>query len=117
MDLFQRLRTEDSIKLYRLTHGFEVSRQEAPRTSTLWLRDDDGGNPDALVAFVLRLARALPLQGIWGFQFGRWCSHREMESFGGGAYVLDLGAATVLDQVCTQDWLDRARNAPESGAV
>ncbi|MCW1920556.1 hypothetical protein NX862_17495 [Rhodobacter sp. KR11] len=112
LELFRQCRAEDAFRAAPLVRGFEVSVVDAPPHATLWLHDDDGGNPDALVAFVLRLAGEFDLVGHWGFQFARWCSYREVESFGGGAWALDLGARRIMAQTCTADWLDEALKAP-----
>lgn len=111
MTVYRSLKAADALRSRPMAQGFDVSLADEHAGSILWLRDEDCGNPDALVAFVLRLAREFQLVGTWGFQFARWCSHREVESFGGGAFVLDLGAGMVLDQVCTQDWLDKRLQA------
>jgi hypothetical protein len=69
-----------------------------------------------VVAFVLRLAEDLDLQGLWGFDFAHTASRPILGSFGGGATVVDLGARKVIGWVGTQTWLDKALNGEDPDA-
>ncbi len=64
-----------------------------PEGSDLWIHDDDHGDVEAVIRFVLRLAEELDLIGLWGFQYALTCSRPRLDAFGGGAHVIDLGAA------------------------
>lgn len=105
--LYDALKRDDSLRLFPVVQGFEVVLSEDPADQVLWIHDDDGGNPDGVVSFVLRLAQEFDLTGLWGFQHARWCSRRMSGVFGGGAHLLDLGARTLLAQISTDDWLDQ----------
>jgi hypothetical protein len=41
--------------------GFDLVRHHAPEGSTLWIHDDDHGDVEAVIRFVLRLAENLDL--------------------------------------------------------
>jgi hypothetical protein len=45
-------------------------RQDAPEGGTLWIHDDEHGDVEAVIRFVLRLAEEFDLTGLWGFQYG-----------------------------------------------
>lgn len=69
-----------------------------------------------MIAFVLRLAEVLDLQGLCGFDFAHTASRPILGSFGGGATVVDLGARKVIGWVGTQTWLDKALNGDDPDA-
>ena len=46
--------------------GFDLVRQDAPEGGTLWIHDDEHGDVEAVIRFVLRLAEELDLTGLWG---------------------------------------------------
>jgi hypothetical protein len=82
----------------------------------LWLRDDDDGHgdPDQVVAFVVKLAQQFNLKGKWGFQWAYTCSRPILDEFGGGAAAIDLATGHV-EVLYTGDWLhERVR---EGGTV
>ena len=112
MAILQRCRAEDDEADEPQYRGFELS----PQSGELWFRDDESGDPDGVVAFVLRLAEDLDLQGLWGFDFGHSASRPILGSFGGGATVIDLGARKVIGWVATQTWLDKALNGEDPDA-
>ena len=73
---------------------------------SLWLHDDAGdGNPEHVIAFVLRCAEAFGLTGRWGFAWGLSCSRPRLDGFGGGAHVLDLGRRETVAWVDCEHWL------------
>jgi hypothetical protein len=57
---------------------------------------------------VLRLAEAIDLTGLWGFEHSNTCSRPRLDAFGGGAHVIDLGARKCVGWVNTQTWLAAA---------
>ena len=67
--LFQELRAADQDADDPEVAGFDLVRQDAPEGSTLWIHDDDHGDVEAVIRFVLRLAEELDLTGLWGFQY------------------------------------------------
>ena len=67
--LFQELRAADQDADDPEVSGFTLARQDAPEGSTLWIHDDDHGDVEAVIRFVLRLAEELDLTGLWGFQY------------------------------------------------
>jgi hypothetical protein len=105
MAMYQRLRAEDEQIDEPQLRGFKMSPQDNGQSGELWIRDDDSGDPDGVVAFVLRLAEELDLRGLWGFDFAHTASRPILGSFGGGAKVIDLGARKVVGFIGTQTWL------------
>lgn len=116
MAIFQRCRAEDEEADEPQYLGFDFSPQDEGKSGELWIRDDDSGDPDGVVAFVLRLAEDLDLRGLWGFDFAHTASRPILGSFGGGATVIDLGARKVVGLVRTQTWLDQALNGEDPDA-
>lgn len=106
LTLFQELRASDPRRRSPLVQGFDVALAGDPDQRTLWIHDDNGGSPDAVADFVLRLARQLDLKGRWGFEFARLSWRRGREEYGGGAIVLDLTSRQVLARIGTEGWLD-----------
>ncbi|ODT65215.1 MAG: hypothetical protein ABS75_32475 [Pelagibacterium sp. SCN 63-23] len=85
--------------------GFAVSIDETQNGSILWIRDEESGDPDCVVAFVLACAEAFDLKGLWGFQYANTCSRPRLDAFGGGAHLIDLDARKANDWIGTHDWL------------
>ena len=64
--LFQSLREADQDADDPEVTGFDLVRQDAPEGSTLWIHDDELGDVEAVIRFVLRLAEDLDLTGLLG---------------------------------------------------
>jgi hypothetical protein len=114
--LFQQLRTEDQEADEPQVSGFDLSRQDAPDGSILWIHDDESGDVEAVIGFVLRLAEDLDLTGIWGFEYSNSCSRPRVDAFGGGAHVIDLGARKTIGWTSTNEWLAAALNGEDVDA-
>ncbi|OZA22225.1 MAG: hypothetical protein B7X91_15095 [Hydrogenophilales bacterium 17-64-11] len=114
--LFQDLRAAEQDADEPEFAGLTLSRQDAPEGSTLWIHDDEHGDVEAVIRFVLRLADALDLTGLWGFQYGLTCSRPRLDAFGGGAHVIDLGARKSIGWTCTQEWLTATLNGEDAHA-
>ena len=112
--LLQELRAEDQDADDPEVSGFTLARQDAPKGSTLWIHDDERGDVEAVIRFVLRLAIELDLTGLWGFQFGLTCSRPRLDAFGGGAHVIDLGARKSVGWISNQEWLAAALNGEDA---
>ena len=87
-----------------------------------WVIMTDGGqgDPEDVIAFVLRCAEAFGLTGRWGFTWALTCSKPRLDGFGGGAQLIDLGARASLAWVDCDHWLTARLDpavAPESGDV
>ena len=88
-----------------LAIGFEVS-VDGTTVGSLLMQDADGfGEPEHVIAFVLRCAEAFDLKGQWGFTWVLWCSAPQVDAFGGGAQLLDLGARKSLAWIDCEHWL------------
>jgi hypothetical protein len=84
----------------------------------LWLHDDVGdGNPEHVIAFVLRCAEAFGLTGRWGFVWGLSCSRARLDGFGGGAHVLDLGRRETVAWLDCEHWLVEQLATDEVGGA
>ena len=116
LTLFQELQETDQDADDPEVAGFDLSRQDAPEGSTLWIHDDDHGDIEAVIRFVLRLAEDLDLTGLWGFQYGLSCSRPRLDAFGGGAPVIDLSARKSIGWTATQEWLAAALNGEDAHA-
>jgi len=116
MDLFVQLRDEDDLTDDPRFSGFDLSRQDGPDSSILWIHDDDSGDVESVIAFVLRLAANLGLTGVWGFEYANTCSRPRLDAFGGGAHVIDLGARTTIGWTNTNEWLAAALNGEDVDA-
>ena len=80
--LFQSLREADQDADDPEIAGFDIVRQDAPEGSALWIHDDEHGDVEAVIRFVLRLAEDLDLTGLWGFQYALTCSRPRLDAFG-----------------------------------
>jgi hypothetical protein len=116
IEFFVDLREEDDLSEEPQFHGFDLSLQEGPESGVLWLHDDESGDVEAVIAFILRLAEELDLSGLWGFEHSNTCSRPRLDGFGGGAHLIDLGARKVIGWMNTQTWLDKALNGEDPDA-
>ena len=114
--LFQSLREANQDAEDPEVAGFDLVRYDEPEGSTLWIHDDDHGDVEAVIRFVLLLAENLDLTGLWGFQYGLTCSRPRLDAFGGGAHVIDLGARKSIGWTSSQEWLVAALNGEEVDA-
>ena len=114
--LFQSLREADQDAEDPEVAGFDLVRQDAPEGSAIWIHDDDQGNVEAVIRFVLRLAAELDLTGLWGFQYALTCSRPRLDAFGGGAHVIDLGARKSFGWTSSHEWLAAALNGEDVDA-
>lgn len=117
MELFHGLRAEEADADDPEFSGFDLVQQDGPGGSQLWLHDDDQGDVEGVINFVLRLAEELSLTGLWGFDFAHTCSRPRVEAFGGGAHVIDLGACKSLGWISTHEWLNAVLNGEDIDAV
>lgn len=79
----------------------------------------DDGDPEQVIAFVQRCAKAFGLSGLWGFQWSHGCRFRSLDAFSGAACLLDLGQQRVIETIDCQQWLsDRiARGNPVADSI
>ncbi|WFE77172.1 hypothetical protein [Roseinatronobacter sp. S2] len=116
LELFRELHAADHDADDPEVAGLTLVRQDAPEGSILWIYDDEHGDPEAVIRFVLRLAHDLDLTGLWGFTYAVTCSRPRLDAFGGGAHVIDLGARKSIGATSTQDWLTAALNGEDPHA-
>ena len=114
--LIQELRAADQDAGDPEVSGFDLVRQDASEGGTLWIHDDEHGDVEAVIRFVMRLADDLDLTGLWGFQYGLTCSRPRLDAFGGGAHVIDLGARKSIGWTSSQEWLAVALNGEDVDA-
>ena len=111
--LFADLRAADQDAADPEVAGFDLALQDAPEGSILWIHDDEHGDVEAVIRFVLRLAEDLDLTGLWGFQYALTCSRPRLDAFGGDAHVIDLGARKSIGWSSTEEWLAAALNGQD----
>ena len=85
--------------------GFEMESEPPERSSALWIHSHDTGEPDHVVAFVLRCAEAFNLSGCWGFHWVFASGTPRLDDFGGGAQLIDLGKRQSVDWIDCEHWL------------
>lgn len=82
--------------------GFDMEVDHESGPGALWIHSDEYGSPEHVIRFALRCASELRLGGLWGFTWSHSCSKPRIDSFGGGAHVLDLATgATIADIDCS----------------
>ena len=100
--------------------GFAMERDRNCGPGALWISSDGHGDPEHVIAFVLRCAEAFDLKGRWGFTWALTCSKPRLDGFGGGAQLLDLGQRKSLAWTDCDHWLaavlDPATD-PDEGVV
>jgi hypothetical protein len=82
---------------------FEVDLEHGP--GTLWIHSEENGEPEHVIKFVLKCAQRMNLSGVWGFTWGLSCSRPRLDSFGGGAQILDLGRRETLHWIDCSHWV------------
>ena len=110
----EEIRDELAAELYREEGGYpgfqmQVDHEYSP--GALWIYSDDCGEPEHVIAFVRRCAEALDLQGVWGFTWCLSCSRPRVDSFGGGAHVIDLGQRKTIAWVDCNDFVSEQTTA------
>jgi hypothetical protein len=106
--MFIQARLEDVERDEPLCSGFELSLLEGDAAHVLWIHEDVSGDVEQVIGFVLRLAEAFDLKGLWGFTYALTCSRPRLDAFGGGAHAIDLGARKSIGWTSTQEWLAAA---------
>ena len=114
--LFHDLRAADQDADDPEVSGFTLVHQDASEGSALWIHDDEHGDVEAVIRFVLRLTEDLDLTGLWEFQYGLTCSRPRLDAFGGGAHVIDLGVQKSVGWTSSQEWLAAALNGEDVDA-
>ncbi len=107
LELFQcfceRLECEDFA-----SPGFEITLDPEDSHTALWIQDGDGfGDIGHLTTFIVECAKALGLNGRWGFEWAHTCSKPRTDGFGGGAQMIDLETGDTDTWIGTTDWLRR----------
>lgn len=85
--------------------GFEMEVDHEHGPGALWIHSDQYGEPEHVIAFVLRCADALNLRGVWGFTWSLSCSRPRLDAFGGGAHIIDLGKGETIAWVDCSNWV------------
>ena len=116
LDLFVQLRDEDDKRDDPSFRGFDLSLQDGPGSSALWIHDDDAGDVENVITFVIRLAEDLGLSGLWGFEYSLSCGRPRLDGFGGGAHVIDLSARKSIAWMSTSEWLGIALTGEDPDA-
>ena len=85
--------------------GFDLAIEAATGPGMLWISSDEYGEPEHVLAFVIRCAEAFDLQGTWGFCWANTCSRPRLDGFGGGAQVVNLTERTCLTWIDLAEWV------------
>lgn len=104
VDLYNTLPYGSSFE-HEPANAFLLSIQPEHDGTQLWIRDDDTGDPEHVIRFVMRCAATFGLTGLWGLQWANSCSRPRLDGFGGGAHVLDLATGETVDWIDTDGWL------------
>lgn len=104
LDIFEAFATELADE-EGVEPGFDIEPDSDTAPGALWLHGDGFGDPEHVIAFVLRCAAAFDLQGRWGFAWALTCSRPRVDGFGGGAQLLDLGERRSLARLDCSHWL------------
>ena len=104
---FYQAFTEEAAREDVPSDVFLLSIQPEHGGTTLWIRDEETGDPQKVILFVQRCAEAYALTGRWGFQWANACSRPRVNAFGGGAHVLDLDTRETIAWTDTNSWLAR----------
>lgn len=75
------------------------------------------GDPEHVIIFIERLAKALNLSGKWGFEWSHGCDKARTDAFGGGAVVIDLATGVASETIHTSVWLEERTGAPSQPAI
>ena len=97
--------------------GFDMQPDPDSGPGMLWISSDGFGEPEHVIAFALACAEAFDLSGRWGFAWALTCSKPRINSFGGGAQILDLGRRASMDWVDTEHWVAEQLGKGEAGAA
>ena len=89
--------------------GFDLEADPDSGPNALWIHSEAFGEPEHVIAFVLRCAEAFDLQGRWGFAWALTCSKPRLDGFGGGAQLLDLGERRSRAWLDCSHWLGTVR--------
>ncbi|MBX3583250.1 MAG: hypothetical protein KF810_15275 [Rhizobiaceae bacterium] len=103
LDVYRTLSRE--LESEGVSIGFVASVDSERSATTLWIRDEDHGDPEHVITFVRRCAEVFNLDGLWGFQWADTCSRPRLDGFGGGAHVVDLATGQSFDWNETSTWL------------
>ena len=85
--------------------GFDLEIDPDHGPGALWISSDGYGEPEHVIAFVLRCAETFDLSGRWGFVWALTCSKPRLDGFGGGAQLIDLGERRSLAWLDCEHWL------------
>lgn len=89
--------------------GFDLEPDPESSPSAVWIHSEGFGEPEHVIAFVLRCAEVFDLHGRWGFTWALTCSKPRLDGFGGGAQLLDLGERRSLAWLDCSHWLSMVR--------
>lgn len=90
--------------------GFEAEEEDP---ATLWLYSEEYGDVEQVVDYALRCAETFDLRGAWGFRWALTASKPNLDAFGGGARMLDLGRREETAWVDCDTWLEEKKAAAE----
>lgn len=110
-------RTQDELEADDLEIGFEAE-PHGDDNDALWLSDGSGsGDVEQIISFALQCAERFDLRGTWGFHWSLSCDRPRINSFGGGAQVLDLGRRECVAWIDCEHWVAARSGAGDHSTV
>lgn len=85
--------------------GFDFVFQDVFEGSVIWIYDDDYGDVEVVICFVLCFVEEIDFVGFWGFQYVLICFWLCFDVFGGGVYVIDFGVWKFFGWISSYEWL------------
>lgn len=83
---------------------FVAGKEDTPEPS-LWLFSHEDGDPEQVIAFVLRCAERFGLKVYWGFQWIHGSHPPRPDAFSSGALIVDLEKRCLVEEILLQEWL------------
>lgn len=92
---------------------FEMSIEDGETAERYaWIRDESGqGSANDVILFVQLIAERAPTKGRWGFEWANTCGKPRIDSFGGGAAMVDLESAKCWIHT-SNEWLEVMKDGP-----
>jgi hypothetical protein len=107
LSIYQAFHAEKSAAAEPIGFAAEATPNpyDDPEDGQVWIHADQNGDPEDVLEYVFRCAKALGLTGLWGFRWSLSCSRPTLDGYGGGAHVVDLGTCEIINWIDLDHWL------------
>ena len=85
----------------------ECDQPDSPDAKALRMHEEESGNVNHVIDFVVACAKEFRLTGRWGMEWSETCSKPRIGEFGGGAVVVDLSRRRIAASISTNTWLQQ----------